>query len=166
MVHKYYVILGVIFALFVAQNFKTKVLTARKNLLLECLGGGGSPPPSLPSPPKKEINKNVNPLPLPKIITAKKNNKRKKMTKNKKNKNKKNEEKKWYPCYYPHWFRDSVSSVCRILQTILSRIFEMLPSFHLGIRDQFSENMKHKKGSIYFQAPSLQRKIWSRTKIN
>ena len=33
----YYVILGVIFALFHLQNFKTKDLTAQKNLLLECL---------------------------------------------------------------------------------------------------------------------------------
>ena len=33
----YYGILGVIFALFLAQNFKTKVLTAQTNLLLECL---------------------------------------------------------------------------------------------------------------------------------
>ena len=37
MIHKYYVILGVIFALFLAQHFRTKVLTAQKNLLLECL---------------------------------------------------------------------------------------------------------------------------------
>ena len=35
--HTYYVILGVTFALFLAQNFKTKVLTAHKNLLLECV---------------------------------------------------------------------------------------------------------------------------------
>ena len=31
---QYYVIFGVIFALFLAQNFKTKVLTTHKNLLL------------------------------------------------------------------------------------------------------------------------------------
>ena len=37
MIHIYYVSLGVVFALFLAQNFKTKVLTAHKNLLLECL---------------------------------------------------------------------------------------------------------------------------------
>ena len=37
MIHTFYVILGVIFALFLAQNFRTKVLTAQKNLLLECL---------------------------------------------------------------------------------------------------------------------------------
>ena len=30
-------IFGDIFALFLAQNFKTKILTAQKNLLLECL---------------------------------------------------------------------------------------------------------------------------------
>ena len=36
----YYVILCVIFALFLVQNFKTKVLTAPKNLLLECLSTG------------------------------------------------------------------------------------------------------------------------------
>ena len=34
--HTCYVILGVIFVLFLAQNFKTKVLTVQKNLLLEC----------------------------------------------------------------------------------------------------------------------------------
>ena len=33
----YYVFLGVIFARFLAQNFKTKVLTAQKNQILECL---------------------------------------------------------------------------------------------------------------------------------
>ena len=37
MIHTYYVILGVIFLLFLAQNFRTKVLTVQKNLLLECL---------------------------------------------------------------------------------------------------------------------------------
>ena len=37
MIHKYYVSLGVVFALFLAQNFKTKVLTAHENLLLEYL---------------------------------------------------------------------------------------------------------------------------------
>ena len=37
MIHIYYVSLGVVFALFLEQNFKTKVLTAHKNLLLECL---------------------------------------------------------------------------------------------------------------------------------
>ena len=40
MFHTYYVIFCDIFALFLAQNFKTKVLTAQNNLLLECLGGG------------------------------------------------------------------------------------------------------------------------------
>ena len=43
MIPKYYVILGVIFELFLAQNFKTKVLTAHKNLLLECLAAGPDP---------------------------------------------------------------------------------------------------------------------------
>ena len=33
MIHTYYVILGVIFPLFLAQNFRTKVWTAQKNLL-------------------------------------------------------------------------------------------------------------------------------------
>ena len=37
MIHTYYVILSVMFALLVAQNFRTKVLTTPKNLLLECL---------------------------------------------------------------------------------------------------------------------------------
>ena len=37
-----YVILGMIFALFLAQNHKILVLTAKKDLLLECLSGGGS----------------------------------------------------------------------------------------------------------------------------
>ena len=37
MFHAYYMIFSDIFALFLAQNFKTKVLTAQKNLLLECL---------------------------------------------------------------------------------------------------------------------------------
>ena len=37
MIPTYYVILGVILALFLAQNFKIKVLTAQKILLLECL---------------------------------------------------------------------------------------------------------------------------------
>ena len=37
MIPTYYVILDVIFALFLAQNFKTKVLAVQKNLLLECL---------------------------------------------------------------------------------------------------------------------------------
>ena len=36
-IHTFHVILGVIFALFLAQNFKTEVLTAQKNLVLECL---------------------------------------------------------------------------------------------------------------------------------
>ena len=36
--HAYELILSDIFAIFLAQNFKTKVLTAQKNLLLECLG--------------------------------------------------------------------------------------------------------------------------------
>ena len=35
--HTYYVIFCEIFALFLAQDFKTKVLTVQKNLLLECL---------------------------------------------------------------------------------------------------------------------------------
>ena len=33
----YYVLFGVIFATFLAQNFKTKVLTPQKNLPVECL---------------------------------------------------------------------------------------------------------------------------------
>ena len=33
----YYMIFSDIFALFLAQNFKPKVLTTQKNLLLECL---------------------------------------------------------------------------------------------------------------------------------
>ena len=37
MIHTYYVILGVIFAPFLAQNFKTKVFTAQTNLFLKCL---------------------------------------------------------------------------------------------------------------------------------
>ena len=37
MIHIYYVSLGVVFALFLAQSSKTKVLTAHKNILLECL---------------------------------------------------------------------------------------------------------------------------------
>ena len=37
MIHTYYVILGVIFHFFLAQNFKPKVLTAQENQLLECL---------------------------------------------------------------------------------------------------------------------------------
>ena len=37
MFNSYKGILSNIFALFPAQNFKTKVLTAQKNLLLECL---------------------------------------------------------------------------------------------------------------------------------
>ena len=37
LLHTYQVILSDIFALFLAQNFKAKVLTAQKNLLLECL---------------------------------------------------------------------------------------------------------------------------------
>ena len=37
MFHTYYVIFCDIFALFLAQHFKTKVLTAQKNLLFECL---------------------------------------------------------------------------------------------------------------------------------
>ena len=37
MIHIYYVSSSVVFALFLAQNCKTKVLTAHKNLLLECL---------------------------------------------------------------------------------------------------------------------------------
>ena len=37
MIHTCYGIFTEIFALFLAQNFKTKVLTAPKNLLLECL---------------------------------------------------------------------------------------------------------------------------------
>ena len=36
-IHKYYVLLDVIIALFLAQNFKMEVLTAQKNLLLECM---------------------------------------------------------------------------------------------------------------------------------
>ena len=50
--HTYYVILGVIFALFLAQNFTTEVLTAQKNLLLECLtrSTGGRPLSSLNAP--------------------------------------------------------------------------------------------------------------------
>ena len=35
--YTYHVILCEIFVLFVVQNFKTKVLTAQKNLRLECL---------------------------------------------------------------------------------------------------------------------------------
>ena len=38
LIHTYYVIFGLVFGLFLAQNFKTKVLTAQKNLLLKCLG--------------------------------------------------------------------------------------------------------------------------------
>ena len=37
--HTYYVILCVILALFLAQILKTKVLTAQKSLILECLKG-------------------------------------------------------------------------------------------------------------------------------
>ena len=37
MFHTYYVILSNLFALFLAQNLKTKLLTVQKNLLLECL---------------------------------------------------------------------------------------------------------------------------------
>ena len=37
LIHTYYVILGVIFPLFLAQHFRTKVFTAQKNLLLECV---------------------------------------------------------------------------------------------------------------------------------
>ena len=36
-IHTYYVIFGVIVAFFLAQNLQTKVLTAQKTLLLECL---------------------------------------------------------------------------------------------------------------------------------
>ena len=36
MIHTYYVIFCGTFALFLAQKFKTKVLTAQRNLLLEC----------------------------------------------------------------------------------------------------------------------------------
>ena len=39
MINTYYVILGVICPLFLAQNLRTKVLTAQKSLLLECLIG-------------------------------------------------------------------------------------------------------------------------------
>ena len=38
MFHTYCVTFNEIFALFVTQNFKIKVLTAQKNLLLKCLG--------------------------------------------------------------------------------------------------------------------------------
>ena len=37
-IHTYYGILGVMFALFLVQYLKTKVLTAQKNQLWECLG--------------------------------------------------------------------------------------------------------------------------------
>ena len=39
MIHTYYVILGMIFTLTLAQNFGTKVLTPLKIQLLECLQG-------------------------------------------------------------------------------------------------------------------------------
>ena len=38
MFHTYYVIFSEILTLFLAQNSKAKVLTAKKNQLLECLG--------------------------------------------------------------------------------------------------------------------------------
>ena len=37
MIHKCYVLFFAIFKFFLAQNLKTKILTAHKNLLLECL---------------------------------------------------------------------------------------------------------------------------------
>ena len=56
MIHTYHVIFGVIFELFLVQNFKTKVLTAtKKNLLLECLPATSS----CPKTGKKEQKKST-----------------------------------------------------------------------------------------------------------
>ena len=65
--------------------------------------------------------------------------------------------KKSYRSYYPHWLRELVSTVCRILNLQQSKYQTFLKTVHIGLRFHFCMVSKFRGGE---SGPKITTNVW------